>query len=337
MSQPVDTIRISDTVRVQIFNDEDTENPLENWDHGIQFVTLPDPSRTWSDYTEPTSNTYGSVAPLDFDPEGFREFYNESCYDDPPRHMTPSLRTFLNTHCAAWFLLERSGYDGTIRWWPSNMATDDAIRDCDAIALVSRDMFRAWNMVPDGKPMPKGYREKAQEALKGVIDEYNQWAQGECYGYQVQTHNPTCLDCMDPDDDTPQDDCDGWRDTDDACWGFIGYEYAEQEATRAGMVEAGISIPQVTPDQKGIVLESSGPLHQRLIVQFQKGKETVKPDFPQASPRIVERHKATYNRDDDTATILFMLDGDREETQSIQIHRLSWESAQATMKALAQR
>jgi hypothetical protein len=238
--EPVETIQITPSVRVQIYPDNDCSNPLDDWDHGIEFITLPDPSREWRDYKEPTSNTYGDVPAFELDDVyRFREFFGQDGYgQDGNEQNAPSLATLLDTHTAAWGTLDRHGYDGTLSL---NMNPDD-ITDHDAIALVSREMFRSWHGIPDGKPMPRGYRTDAAKQLQGVIDEYNRWATGDCYGYQVQTHNPLCIDCMDPDDADPDPDCDGWTDTDDSYWGFIGWEHAEQEATEAGMNEAGIPI-----------------------------------------------------------------------------------------------
>lgn len=236
--EPVDTIQISPTVRVQLFHDDDCSNPLDNWDHGIQFITLPDPSREWRDYHEPTSNTYGDVPAFDPGPlDNYREWWDGS-WREPYQNErnAPSFRTFLDTHTAAWGTLDRNGYDGTL----SLDLDPDDITDHDAIALVSREMFRAWHMVPEGKPMPRGYRQRAAESLQAVIDEYNTWATGECYGYQVQRHAPDCDDCEDlPVSEWPATDCAGWEDTDDSCWGFIGYEYATEAATEAGQAEAG--------------------------------------------------------------------------------------------------
>ena len=57
------------------------------------------------------------------------------------------------------------------------------------------------------------------------VDEYNAWACGECYGYQIQESvtyfNPIHGERR------------MWEDTDASCWGFIGYEFAEAEALAA--------------------------------------------------------------------------------------------------------
>lgn len=80
--------------------------------------------------------------------------------------------------------------------------------------------------VPDTYP--------ASDVVKGEIEEHNRWAEGDCYGYVIQKlvrwirESSLLADGY--------DDAEGrveWEDTDESCWGFIGREYAEQEATEA--------------------------------------------------------------------------------------------------------
>lgn len=53
---------------------------------------------------------------------------------------------------------------------------------------------------------------KRMEYAKNVAEEYGRWMNGECYGYQLKNAD---------DDDL------------DSCWGFIGMEYAMEEAKDA--------------------------------------------------------------------------------------------------------
>jgi hypothetical protein len=55
----------------------------------------------------------------------------------------------------------------------------------------------------------------AKHYAKGVLDEYVKWCNGECYGCVVQTYKL--------EDDVWVEKGD-W----DSCWGYIGYEYAEE-------------------------------------------------------------------------------------------------------------
>lgn len=61
------------------------------------------------------------------------------------------------------------------------------------------------------------YADKLKVAAKyaeSVLEEYIKWCNGECYGCVVETHKLV-------DDEWKQE-------SDDACWGYIGYEYAEE-------------------------------------------------------------------------------------------------------------
>lgn len=62
-----------------------------------------------------------------------------------------------------------------------------------------------------GKILSKAKRAQTIKNLEGIVSEYGRWMNGECYGYVIE------------DDGTNLD----------SCWGFIGYEYAEEEAKRA--------------------------------------------------------------------------------------------------------
>ena len=59
-------------------------------------------------------------------------------------------------------------------------------------------------------------------ALAAEVQEYSRWAAGDAYGYVIQVNT-----AGDPFDD------DAWEGNEDSVWGFIGTEYAEQEAKRA--------------------------------------------------------------------------------------------------------
>jgi hypothetical protein len=205
-------------LRAAIYQDSDPFSPLDNWDHGIQFLTLPSAGRTWHNYVEPTSNG----AALDIEPEQYREFWDVYWEDDRPDHMQPTLRRYLDTHTAAWVTLDRNGYDGSLDF---NEDGDD-LATSDAIAYVSRDEFREWHMIPDGKPMPRGYRERARDAIRAVLAEYNAYATGDVYGIVVEYRN----------------DAGEWEDTDHARWGFTGYDHATGDAAREMLAEADCTI-----------------------------------------------------------------------------------------------
>lgn len=57
------------------------------------------------------------------------------------------------------------------------------------------------------------------DQLKAEINEYSQWLGGDCWGYMIDSVSP---------DDPEEVIAEGI----DACWGFIGREYCEEEAQR---------------------------------------------------------------------------------------------------------
>lgn len=67
----------------------------------------------------------------------------------------------------------------------------------------------------------------SREGAESVVQEWSDWAKGDCYGFESQTRTLTDAMCSDPSD--PDD---GWEDADD-CWGYIGdagARYALSEA-----------------------------------------------------------------------------------------------------------
>lgn len=61
--------------------------------------------------------------------------------------------------------------------------------------------------------------EQAKKYAEQACEEYTDWANGNCYGYVISVY----------------DKVDGELIEEDNCWGFVGYEYAEEERDR--MVE----------------------------------------------------------------------------------------------------
>lgn len=59
--------------------------------------------------------------------------------------------------------------------------------------------------------------------LAADIEMYRQWADGDAWGYRVQTGLVDDEDALDA----------GWLDTNDSCWGFIGQQWAEEAAEEA--------------------------------------------------------------------------------------------------------
>ena len=76
-----------------------------------------------------------------------------------------------------------------------------------------------------GKVLTAKKRTATLDSLRSVVSEYSKWCNGECYGYIIE---------------------DGAGEQLESCWGFIGYEYAEQEAQSA----ADCCIVQIEKDRK---------------------------------------------------------------------------------------
>ena len=219
------------TIRVELHYDEDCQNPLTNWDHGVEFRELPNASSVMSRYTDidQYSNVYEPGHPLDIDDwENYREFWEDSWREPYQNAQTaPSLKTFLNRHCAAWGTVDRDGYTGELHFYLHN--TD--FESSDGIAFVSRANFlQGWHGKPEGTRLTKRLRTMAEEGIQAVIDEYNNWARGDCYGIIVEVHNSACPYCDDAND--PDEDCPCWDNDSlnyDSGWGMIGYDYAREE------------------------------------------------------------------------------------------------------------
>jgi len=77
---------------------------------------------------------------------------------------------------------------------------------------ITRKTTLEWQ---GGKVLTAKRRAAVLDSLRAVVETYSQWLNGECYGYIISTA---------PTDDNP--DCEEL----DSCYGFIGYDYAMQEA-----------------------------------------------------------------------------------------------------------
>lgn len=120
----------------------------------------------------------------------------------------------------AWDKLQSEGKIGTYlavpcRWHDSvhgpgtAQAYTTTLEDANAVWIPTQcdlDNIKA----SDGDPF-----EVAQKYAQSCLDEYVKWCNGDCYGIVVETFTKKG---------------DEWVQIDeDACWGFIGGEYAEQE------------------------------------------------------------------------------------------------------------
>jgi hypothetical protein len=99
-------------------------------------------------------------------------------------------------------------------------------------AYVTKATALAWQ---GGKRLTKAKRARVEESLKIIVDEYGKWLDGDCWGYRIlKKVERRELDSDDGDDDDDDDDDDDsmWEEV-SSCYGFIGYDYAEQRAKEA--------------------------------------------------------------------------------------------------------
>lgn len=73
---------------------------------------------------------------------------------------------------------------------------------------------------PETREMTGAPLDSIADQLAGEAEEYAAWGRGDVFGYVVERK------------DNGDEDADDWT-TVDSCWGFIGDNYAEQEALRA--------------------------------------------------------------------------------------------------------
>ncbi len=72
---------------------------------------------------------------------------------------------------------------------------------------ASTQYSELWVLVPPDKAS------EFPEGIKSAIQEFKQWAEGECYGIVIERECPECGE---------------WEATDESCWGFIGWDYAKE-------------------------------------------------------------------------------------------------------------
>lgn len=97
----------------------------------------------------------------------------------------------------------------------------------------------AWVEPSEAERVGVNLGEGGRIVVRQEVDEYNRWADGDVWGYVVQ-ERVTWAKIPDdgteyrPGDMHPMTETrETWEDTDESCFGFIGYEYAEQEAREA--------------------------------------------------------------------------------------------------------
>ena len=85
----------------------------------------------------------------------------------------------------------------------------------NAVWYLTREQYSG----PDGTPDPLAY-------LKAQAEEYAAWAEGDVWGYIIEREVTWTRE------DDPTQHTTTWE-TEESCWGFIGYSHAEQAAREA--------------------------------------------------------------------------------------------------------
>lgn len=92
------------------------------------------------------------------------------------------------------------------------------------LAITTRDLAVSWGCEPDA--------ETVRQSAKDTLDSWRQYAEGDVYGYVVESRVRWTNDQND-------DEMDTWEGTEDgSLWGLYGREYAESEARGALADEA---------------------------------------------------------------------------------------------------
>ena len=90
------------------------------------------------------------------------------------------------------------------------------------LIYVSKERLRQEYSV---RAITQAIREKALAVLRAEVEEYDRFLTGDCWGYEIYEM-----------DDDPDMASAGYKDDGycvDSCWGFLGYEYAEEAAQEA--------------------------------------------------------------------------------------------------------
>lgn len=104
-------------------------------------------------------------------------------------------------------LEERRGYHGGYREIPWD---DD--REIDAVWIPDDCLLDHIKEFPKHKQ-----REEAHKCFKSALDEFNKWAEGDCWGVCVDEFRRIAPNEYE-------------RTANDACWGYVGSEWAEEAA-----------------------------------------------------------------------------------------------------------
>lgn len=193
--------------RVYLVQDQDCESPRESGDCQAGIMVTRSNRYSWPVEDCDVIRTRGSTRLL----SGTR--VAEMCGDHEFRVIARWLRTFYGANVV---LPLYARYDDR----PSAGDESDT-PDAGSYIGVTFDQ-------PSTRTVTGISPEAMAGALTTDVDEFSAWAVGECYGYVIERAEHADSDRLALD----MSDHAGWEHV-DSCWGFIGDEYARQEAIRA--------------------------------------------------------------------------------------------------------
>jgi hypothetical protein len=144
----------------------------------------------------------------------FTEFRSQDQVDETMKKLNKTSKLFYMVdkydHSSVHYSVSQSGSYPDERWDVSRGVA--VIVPCDDVQSQYKKYKKEHGEVEAFKQFIKD--------TNGVLDEYSKWCNGDTYGYQVKTFDKT-----------------GAEKSDDACWGFIGSEYANQEKLSVMMAD----------------------------------------------------------------------------------------------------
>lgn len=82
----------------------------------------------------------------------------------------------------------------------------------NTLVISTESAIRKAFLVPEGEPIKKSVWAKARECLEAEVKIYNQYLEGDVYGFIIKTED---------------------GDQVDSCWGFYGFEEVKEQALQA--------------------------------------------------------------------------------------------------------
>jgi hypothetical protein len=177
---------------IRLEQDQDCENPLDN-DAGAVFVT----------YRKGARSCYGNT-PLD-----------QEEHEEVGRRINAGELVGLPV-----YVYEHGGC--IIRAAEGNPFSCPWDSGQSGYIYVTKKTALEWY---GGKVLTKGKREKTLQQLRGIVDTYSQWCNGECYGFIIEDQDGEQLD---------------------SCWGYIGADWAMQ----AGKESADYHADKIQTDKR---------------------------------------------------------------------------------------